>query len=173
VMCALGNVYLQQGHAARARDILLQGKAEAESLGHVTSIVVASAYLGSAYSQLGDTQHGLSLVRSCQASAKQKGYGGIEALAVFSEAAILSTQTTPDQADAIESLKRAIEITTRLDARPMLGAARGMLARLLAASGRAAEAQDELVQAIALFDKSKMTIQLERAKATLSKFSES
>jgi class 3 adenylate cyclase/tetratricopeptide (TPR) repeat protein len=173
VMCALGNLYSQQGHAARARDILLQAKDEAEALGHATSTVVVSAYLGSAYSQLGDVQHGLSLVRACQAGAKQKGYGGIEALAVFSEAAILSTQAVPNQAEAIACLKRTIETAERLDARPLLGAARGMLGRLLAASGRTAEAQDELVQAIALFDETKMTVHLERAKAALSKFSDS
>jgi tetratricopeptide (TPR) repeat protein len=173
VMCALGNLYSQQGHAARARDILLQAKDEAEALGHATSTVVVSAYLGSAYSQLGDVQHGLSLVRACQAGAKQKGYGGIEALAVFSEAAILSTQAVPNQAEAIACLKRTIETAERLDARPLLGAARGMLGRLLAASGRTAEAQDELVQAIALFDQTKMTVHLERAKAALSKFSDS
>jgi class 3 adenylate cyclase/tetratricopeptide (TPR) repeat protein len=172
VMCALGNLYSQQGHAARARDILLQAKDEAETLGHVTSTVVVSAYLGSAYSQLGDIERGLTLVRACQAGAKQKGYGGIEALAVFSEAAILSSPGVPNQGDAIASLKRAIEIAARLEARPLLGAARGMLARLLAASGRTAEAQDELVQAIALFDQSKMTVHLERAKGALSKFSD-
>jgi hypothetical protein len=55
---------------------------------------------------------------------------------------------------------------------PLLDAAKGMLARLLAASGRTAEAQDELVQAIALFDRSKMTVHLERAKAALSRFSD-
>jgi hypothetical protein len=65
-----------------------------------------------------------------------------------------------------------IEIATSLEAKPLLGAARGMLARLLAASGRTTEAQDELVQAIALFDRSKMTVHLERAKATLSRFSD-
>jgi len=75
-------------------------------------------------------------------------------------------------AEAIGCVKRAIEIAARLEARPLLGAARGILARLLAASGRTAEAQDELAQAIAVFDKSKMTVQLERAKAALSKFSD-
>ena len=50
--------------------------------------------------------------------------------------------------------------------------AKGTLARLLAASGRKSEAKDELAQAIELFDNSKMTIQLERAKAALSKFTD-
>lgn len=171
VMCALGNLYVQQGEAARARDMLLQAKEEAEALGHMTSMVVVSAYLGTAYSQLGDVEHGLTLVRACQAGAKQRGYGGVEALAVLSEAAILSMPDAAGREDAGACLKRAIEIAARLEARPLLGAARGMLARLLAASGRKAEAQDELTQAIALFDQSKMTVHLERAKAALSKFS--
>ena len=71
------------------------------------------------------------------------------------------------------ALNRAIEIASRLEARPLLGAARGLLARVLAASGRKAEAQDELAQAITLFDQSKMTVHLERAKAAFSKFSNS
>jgi tetratricopeptide (TPR) repeat protein len=173
VMCALGNLYVQQGEAGRARDILLLAKDEAEALGHITSTVIVPGYLGFAYSQLGDVQRGLTLVRACQAGAKQKGYGGVEALAVFSEASILASQGAPAQADAIACLNRTIDIAIKLEARPLLGTARGMLARLLAASGRTAEAQDELVRAIALFDQSKMTVQLERAKATLSRFSES
>jgi ATP/maltotriose-dependent transcriptional regulator MalT len=171
-MYALGNLYLQQGHAARARDILLQAKEEAEAIGHATSMVVVSAYLGTAYGLLGDIQRGLAMVRACQAGAKQKGYSGVEALAAFAETNMLALQGEPAAEEAIRSAKRVIEIAVGLEARPLLGAARGILARLLAASGRTAEAQDELVQAIALFDRSKMTVHLERAKATLSKFSD-
>lgn len=171
VMCALGNLHVQQGSAAKARDILLEAKVEAEELGHATSTLVASVYLASAYSQLGDIPRGLDVVRACQAGAKQKGYQGIEALAIFAEATILSSQGSALVNEAIGAMKRTIEIAARLEACPLLGAARGMLGRLLADSGRTAEAQDELVQAIALFDRSKMTVQLERAKATLSKFS--
>jgi hypothetical protein len=69
-------------------------------------------------------------------------------------------------------LERAIELATRLESRPLLGMAKGTLARLLVASGRKSEAQDELAQAIELFDKSKMTMQLERAKAALTKLSD-
>ena len=172
VMYALGNLYLQQGHAARARDILLQAKDEAEAVGHATTMVAVSAYLGTAYGLLGDIHRGLDMVRACQASAKQKGYAGVEALATLAEANMLASQGEPAAEEAIRAAKRVIEIAAGLEARPLLGAARGILARLLAASGRTAEAQDELVQAIALFDRSKMTVHLERAKATLSKFSE-
>lgn len=171
VMLALGNLYSQQGHAARARDILLQAKDEAEAVGHATSMVAVSAYLGAAYCQLGDLPRGLPMVRACQASAKQKGYGGIEAIAVLAEANILSLQGGSAAPEAIGCANRAIEIASRLEAGPLLGAARGLLARVLAATGRTAEAQDELVQAIALFDRSRMTVHLERAKAALSKFS--
>ena len=54
VLCALGNLYLQRGQTAKARDVLIEAKGEGEALGHSTSILLASAYLASAYAQLGD-----------------------------------------------------------------------------------------------------------------------
>ena len=172
VLCALGNLYLQTGRAADARDILLKAKDEAEALGHAASTVLASVYLASAYAHLGDIPRGLELARACQAGAKQKGYQSLEASALFAESGILFLQGPAAAADAIAKFERTIEIAARLEARPLLGSAKGTLARLLANSGKKAEAQEELVQAIALFARSKMTIQLERAKATLSKFSD-
>jgi len=172
VMWAQGNLHIQKGQAAEARDILLKAKEEAQALGHDASAVAVSAYLGIASGQLGDVPGGLAAVRACEASAKQKGYGGIEALAAFAEAVILSTPGHAAIEEAIECLGRTMEIATRLEARPLVASARGFLASLLAASGRSREAQDELNQAIALFDRSKMTMHLERAKAELSKFSD-
>jgi class 3 adenylate cyclase/tetratricopeptide (TPR) repeat protein len=171
VLSALGNIYLQRGRAAEARDVLLEARAEAQSLGHETGILLASAYLASAYGQLGHISEGLEVARACQAGAKQKGYQPIEALALFAEAFNLSLQGASGTAEAIDKLEQTIEVATTLGTRPLLGLAKGTLARLLAASGRKADAQTELVEAIELFAKSKMTIQLERAKATLSKFS--
>ncbi|WOH68132.1 ATP-binding protein [Bradyrhizobium sp. BWA-3-5] len=170
IMSALGSVYSQQGHARRAVAILLQAKDEADKLGHETSKAAVSAYLGAAYGQLGDIQHGLTLLRACQASARQKGYAGIEALAASAEAHILTSQGGHRIEEAMGCLQRIIEFTARLEALPLLGAARGLRARLLAASGRTDEARVELVQAITLFDQSKMTVHLERARAELSNF---
>jgi tetratricopeptide (TPR) repeat protein len=172
VLCSLGNLYLQRGQPEKARDILLEAKSEAEALSHSTSILLASAYLASAYAQLGDIPRGLEISRVCQAVAKQKGYQVIEVLALLAEANMLSFQGASAAPEAIARLERTIEITTRLGTKPLLGLARGTLARLLAASGRKLEAKEELAQAIALFAQSKMTTQLERAKATLSKFSD-
>lgn len=172
VMWALGNLHIQKGQFAEARDILLKGKEEAQSLGHDATGVAVSAHLGIASSQLGDVPGGLTLVRACQAGAKQKGYGGIEALATFAEGMILSSQGHAAIEEAIGCLRRTMEIATEIEARPLIASARGFLARLLAASGRSSEAQAELTQAIALFDRSKMTIHLERAKAELSKLSD-
>ena len=111
-------------------------------------------------------------MRACQASARQKGYAGIEALAASAEANILASQGGHMVEDAMGCLQRIIEFTSKLEALPLLGAARGVRARLLAASGRTDEAKEELVQAISLFDQSKMTVHLQRAKAALSKFSD-
>ncbi|WKA30742.1 ATP-binding protein [Bradyrhizobium roseum] len=172
IMSALGNVYSQQERAELATEILLQAKDEADKIGHETSKVAVPAYLGAAYGQLGDVQHGLALLRACQASARQKGYAGIEALAMSAEANILATQGGHMLEEAMASLQRTIEFTARLEALPLLGAAKGVRARLLAASGRTDEAREELIQAITLFDQSKMTVHLQRAKADLSKFSD-
>jgi tetratricopeptide (TPR) repeat protein len=172
VLCALGNLNLQRGQPAKASDILIEAKREAEALSQSGGILLASAYLASACAQLGDIPRGLEIARASQAVAKQKGYQVIEALALLSEAGILSMQGASATGEAIARLERTIEIATRLGTRPLLGTAKGILARLLAASGRKSEAQDELLQAIDLFAKSKMTAQLERAKATLSKFSD-
>jgi class 3 adenylate cyclase/tetratricopeptide (TPR) repeat protein len=172
ILCGLGNLYTQKGEAARARDVLLEAKREAAALGHATSMVVVSAYLGAAYARLGEVQHGLSLVRACLAGARQKGYAGIEMLAAFYEASILASEGMSSRSEAIDGFKRTIEIAGRLETGPMLGAAKGALGKLLADAGRTAEAQDELAQALALFNRSKMTVQMERVRATLSKFSD-
>ncbi len=172
IMSALGNLYSQQERAELATEILMQAKHEADKIGHETSKVAIPAYLGAAYGQLADVQHGLAILRACQASARQKGYAGIEALAMSAEATILATQGGHMMEEAMASLQRTIEFTSRLEALPLLGAAKGVRARLLAASGRTDEAREELVQAITLFDRSKMTVHLQRAKADLSKFSD-
>ena len=172
IMSALGSLYTQQERAELATEILLQAKDEADKLGHETSKVAVSAYLGAAYGQLGNTQHGLAILRACQASARQKGYAGIEALAASAEANILATPGGHMVEEAMACLQRTIDFTARLEALPLLGAAKGIRARLLAASGRTDEAREELVQAITLFDQSKMTVHLQRAKAALSKFSD-
>ncbi|MDO9297452.1 AAA family ATPase [Bradyrhizobium sp.] len=172
VLCALGNLHLQKGNAAEAKEILLKAKEEAEALGHASSTMLAPVYLASAYAQQGEISRGLEIAQACQAGAKQKGYHGIEALAAFAQALISALQGAPAAAETMAQLERAIELASRLESRPLLGMARGTLARLLVASGRKSEAQDELAQAIELFDKSKMTMQMERAKAALSKLSE-
>jgi class 3 adenylate cyclase/tetratricopeptide (TPR) repeat protein len=172
VLCALGNLYLQRGQPEKARDILLEAKSEAEALSHSTSILIASAHLSSAYAQLGDIPRGLEVSRACQATARQKGYQVIEVLALLAEANMLSAQGASAAPGAIARLERTIEITTRLGTKPLLGLAKGVLARLLAASGRKSEAQEELAQAIELFAQAKMTNHLERAKLALSKFSD-
>ena len=172
IMSALGNLYSQQGRGERAVEILLQAKEEADKIGHETSKVAVPAYLGAAYGQVADAQHGLTILRACQASARQKGYAGIEALAMSAEANILATQGGHMLEEALACLQRTIEFTARLEALPLLGAAKEVRARLLAASGRTDEAREELVQAITLFDQSKMTVHLQRAKADLAKFSD-
>ena len=171
VLTALGNIHLQRGQAVLAHETLLRAKQEAEALGHQTSMVAVSPYLGMALSGLGKTAEGLALARASQAGAKQKGYGPTEVLANLAEAGILSSLGSAAIDEAVASAKRTIEIADKLEAGPLKAIARGMLCRLYLTSGRTTEARDELDQAIALFSKARMTVHLERAKATLSKLS--
>jgi len=173
VLCALGNVLLQRGNAAKAKEFLLEAKAEAETLGYSSSVLLASTYLASARALLGDVSGGLESARTCQAIAKQKGYQSIETLAIFAEGAILAMQGGAAALQAIAQFERTIEMSTKLETKPLLGLAKGMLSRLLAATGRREEAQEELLQAIAIFDRSRMTTHLDRAKQALSKFTNS
>jgi len=169
VMGSLANVHTQMGNATGAEALLLKAKEEAESLGHQSSMVVIPAYLSSAYNQLGDSLRAITLARACRAGAKQRGYVGIEALAALAEANALAAKGAGAD-EAIDCFKQVIELASRIEARPLLGLARSALGRLLADSGRMAEAQEELFQAIALFDRSKMTAQLESARSLLSRF---
>lgn len=173
VLCALGNVLLQQGNAAQAKEVLLEAKGEAEALGYSSSVLLASTYLASARALLGDVSGGLESARTCQAIAKQKGYQSIEMLAIFGEGAILAMQGGAAALQAIARFERTIELSTKLETKPLLGLAKGMLARLLAATGRKEEAHEELLQAIAIFDRSRMTTHLDRAKQALSRFTNS
>jgi len=170
VLSSLGNVYLQQGQPAKARDILLEARQEAETLGNSSTTLLASTYLASAHTLLGDPDKGLEMAQACQAGAKQKGYLGVEVLAVFAEAVALSLKGPSSVTEAIARFERAIGLAAGLEARPLQGLAKGALARLFVAAGRKSEAIDELEEAIEIFSRSKMTIQLERAKAVLTKF---
>lgn len=172
VMSALGSLLSQRGEIRPALEILLQTKKEAEALGHETSKVALPAYLASVYSQLGDVDQALSLARACQAGAKQKGYLGIEGFAALTEANILISARWSNADEISDCLTRAAEIATRLGAQPLLGATMGVRARHLVARGLIAEARDELAKAVSLFDRSKMTTHLQRAKVELSKFSD-
>src|SRR5262249_20950014 len=143
VMSALGNLGAQQGELRAARHLLLQAKDEAESLGHETSKVALPLYLGMIHSQEGDIRHALELIRACQGSAKQRGYEAIEATAALTEANILVSQSEFDVDRASECLARVVEISTRLEARTLLGGALAARARLFAAAGQVTEAQNE------------------------------
>ena len=100
------------------------------------SIVLASAYLASAYAQLGDIPRGLEIARACQAGAKQKGYEPIEASPFSPKPASYLFRAPSAMAEAIARFERTIEMATRLGTRPLLGLAKGALARLLAGYGQ-------------------------------------
>jgi tetratricopeptide (TPR) repeat protein len=107
VMIALGNLYTQQGDAARAR-YPASGKRRGRSTRpcnqYRSRVDLSWRRIQSAWGRAARLDHGAAR----QASAKQKGYADI-----------------PAAAEAFGSVHQAVEIADRLEARPLLAAARG------------------------------------------------
>ena len=115
-----------------ARDILLQAKRRGRSGSAMRPAWLRRRRIWVRRTASSATSSsGLDLVRACQASAKQKGYGGIEALARFcrGQHSGVTGSVGGGRGDRLHEPDN--RNCGRLEARPLLGAARGLLARLL------------------------------------------
>ena len=117
-----------------------------------------------AWLEPGARLHGRSPAKGAMAALK--------CWSAFYEANILASEGTSSPNRSRGWLRRTIEIAERLEAGPLLRRRRRHTWQALADAGRTVEAQDELAQALALFDRSESTVQMEHVKATLSKFSD-
>ena len=142
VLCALGNLYLQQWPGREGQGHPARGKGRSGGAWSCDRHLLGVGLSGFGVCQLGDIPRGLEVARACAGGAKQKGYQSVEALAFFTEAGILSLQGASASAEAMVRLERSIEIAARLGTRPLLGLAKGVLARLLIASGRDVRGRD-------------------------------
>jgi hypothetical protein len=129
ILCGIGSLRLQERNGANeARAAFAEAKQAAEAVGHNASALQASIALGIALSQLGDQVAGLALVEAAKKKAREQGYKGIEAQALFAEGRLLSAvEPMRPLAKAISSLEGAIEIAARLEMKPLLRAASALL----------------------------------------------
>lgn len=128
ILCWLGSLYIQQrGRAGEAWRLLSEALEQARSVGATASALQAELYLGVVSCQQGDVDHGLDRVRAVQKAAREQGYRGLEAQALFILGWLLSSSRN---AEAVGSLERAIEIAAAIEAKPLAGAASSLLSRV-------------------------------------------
>jgi class 3 adenylate cyclase/tetratricopeptide (TPR) repeat protein len=168
VGCQLGHVLLQQKQVVKARDVLLEARNEAELLGHILSVLRSSLYLALATYRIDGSRDALKQLRSLQARAAQQRLEGVRAEALLYEATVLSSADQPQNAGFTRSVDDAIAAATRIEAWPLVAAAKSLLGQFLARHEKASSGVAELEEAIHLFARMKMERQLKNAEGLLA-----
>src|SRR5206468_233174 len=92
---------------------------DAKSVGYKAIELRAAIYLAIALSRLGQVRPALDMLRDARNTARQQGFAGLEAEALFGEATITPTDNESDRAAVIRSLRASIEIVTQCEAKPL------------------------------------------------------
>jgi len=135
IACQLGIAYLEQGFVEQARKILTEARAEAEALGHTSVVLRASGHLALALCQCGETQIALQMARATRDAARQQGFMGVEAEALFSEANVLATASPSNTVAILNCLRGSLDIASQIEARPQVAKTKALLGRILASQG--------------------------------------
>ena len=128
----LGQAYLLQNEAAKARDMLERSFQSAKAIGHTITAAASSAHLAAALLRLGDFDGALALAQAAHATARQQGYQGTEVQALCVLATVLASAPDDRGHEAEAALETAIEIAKRIEAKPCLAVAERFLATLMA-----------------------------------------
>lgn len=132
IACPRGMAYLEQGRIDEARQILAEARETAGIIGYKSGELRASIYLALALNQAGDVQAALDLLRGARNTARQQGFGGLEAEALLCEAMVTPATNEDDRAAIIRCLQASIAIATQNDAKPLRLKAEALLSRMRA-----------------------------------------
>ncbi|MEZ2144344.1 AAA family ATPase [Bradyrhizobium sp. DN5] len=130
--CHLGMAYLEQGLFDRARGMLTEAREEAKAVGYTSAVLRSSIYLALATYRLGDARAAQNMLREARNTARQQGFSGLEAEALFSEAVVTPAFSTESRAAMLASLRAAIAIASESGALPLRHKAEAMLGEMLA-----------------------------------------
>lgn len=130
--CHLGIAYLEQGLFDRARGMLAEAREEARAVGYTSAVLRSSIYLALATHQLGDAQATQNMLREARNTARQQGFSGLEAEALFGEAVVTPPSSQENRTIILSALRAAIAIASESGARPLLQKAEAMLNGMLA-----------------------------------------
>ncbi|QOZ32906.1 AAA family ATPase [Bradyrhizobium sp. CCBAU 53421] len=132
ITCHLGIAYLEQGRLADARVTLVEAREEARSVGYTSIVLRTSIYLALALSRLGDVQAAQNMLREARNTARQQGFSGLEAEALFGEAAVSPASNENDRTSVLHQLRAAIAIASSSGTKPLLHRAEALLNGMLA-----------------------------------------
>ena len=130
--CQLGMAYLEQERVDAARNTLAMAREAAEAVGYKSTELRASIYLALALSQSGDVPAALNMLRGARNTARQQGFGGLEAEALLCEAMVTPATNESGKATIIRCLQASIAIAAHNEARPLLLKAQTLLGKMLA-----------------------------------------
>ncbi|MFT4119839.1 ATP-binding protein [Bradyrhizobium sp.] len=130
--CHLGIAYLEQGLFDRARGMLAEAREEAKAVGYTSAVLRSSIYLALATWRLGDVQAAQNMLREARNTARQQGFSGLEAEALFGEAVVTPPSDAANKAAILVALRAAIAITSENAALPLRRKAEAMLDEMLA-----------------------------------------
>ncbi|WP_448034728.1 ATP-binding protein [Bradyrhizobium liaoningense] len=134
--CHLGIAYLEQGLFDRARGMLTEAREEARAVGYTSAVLRSSIYLALATHRLGDVRAAQNMLREARNTARQQGFSGLEAEALFGEAAVMPPSDAANKAAILVALRAAIAIASESGALPLKQKAEAMLNEMLARDDR-------------------------------------
>ncbi|MBW5437090.1 AAA family ATPase [Bradyrhizobium canariense] len=125
--CHLGMAYLEQGLFDRARGMLTEAREEAKAVGYTSAVLRSSIYLALATHRLGDVQAAQNMLREARNTARQQGFSGLEAEALFGEAVVTPPSDAEAKAAILGALRATIAIAAESGALPLRHKAEAML----------------------------------------------
>ncbi|MDH2405799.1 adenylate/guanylate cyclase domain-containing protein [Bradyrhizobium sp. SSUT18] len=129
--CHLGMAYLEQGLFDRARGMLTEAREEAKAVGYTSAVLRSSIYLALATYRLGDAQAAQNILREARNTARQQGFSGLEAEALFGEAVVTPPSDAKARAAILAALRATIAIAAESGALPLQHKAEAMLSEML------------------------------------------
>lgn len=130
--CYLGMAHLEQGVVEEARGLLAEAREEAKSLGYTSMVLRTSIYLAFALDRAGDSATAVNMLREARNTARQQGFSGLEAEALFGEASVTWRTSDADRSAVLGYLRATIAIASESGARPLLVRAEALLQEIAA-----------------------------------------
>lgn len=112
------------------RGMLAEAREEARTVAYTSAVLRSSIYLVLATNQLGDVQAAQNMLREARNTARQRGFSGLEAEALFGEAVVTPPSSEENRTIILSALRAAI--ASESGAKPLLQKADAMPNGMLA-----------------------------------------